>query len=167
MIVQDSCSLFLIQRKKKKMYKPHKAQLSFHNDRFRHRHRALLAGTGSGKSYAGCQEAIALALSMCGSVGLICAPTYKKLIEVIIPVLRDILGEDFNRIIVKFDRQKMFLDFYNGSRVWLIGLDKPEATEGITASWAWIDEARLVPKLQEAMDSGVGLQAVQVIPTGP
>ena len=134
-------------------YTPHTAQIGFHDDRWKYRIRALFAGTGAGKTFCGSQEALSLAWAMRGSTGLICEPTYKKINEVVIPTFRRLLGEDFDKIIVRFDKQKMYLDLANGSRIWLIGLDKPEAAEGMNIDWAWVDEARLVPKLQQAMDS--------------
>lgn len=136
-----------------KMYKPHKAQVGFHADRYRYRNRAVFAGTGAGKSFMGAKEALDMAASLRGSVGLICEPTYKKITEVIVPTFKDLLGKQFNRIIKKFDKSKMKFELVNGSVIWMIGLDKPEASEGMNIDWVWLDEARLVPKLQEAMQS--------------
>lgn len=134
-------------------YVPHLKQVEFHDDRWTYHFRAMFAGTGSGKTYMGAQEALSIAVAMEGSVGLICEPTYKKISEVMIPTFKQLLGKDFSTIITRFDKSKMYLDLYNGSRIWLIGLDKPEAAEGMNIDWAWIDEGRLVPKLKPAMES--------------
>ncbi len=134
-------------------YVPHAAQVDFHDDRFTYHFRAMFAGTGAGKTYMGAQEALSLAWAMKGSVGLICEPTYKKISEVVIPTFKQILGKDYNTIITRHDKSKSYLDICNGSRIWMIGLDKPEAAEGMNIDWAWIDEGRLVPKLKEAMAS--------------
>ncbi len=134
-------------------YVPHAAQRDFHDDRFVYHFRAMFAGTGAGKTYMGAQEALSLAWAMAGSVGLVCEPTYKKISEVVIPTFKQILGKDYSTIITRHDKSKSYLDICNGSRIWMIGLDKPEAAEGMNVDWAWLDEARLVPKLKEAMES--------------
>lgn len=134
-------------------YIPHTAQLPFHQDRWSYRYRGVFAGTGSGKSCMGAQEALDFSEQLKGSVGLIAEPTYKKISEVVIPTFEDLLGDDFSRLFTRFDKAKMKLERNNGSVIWMIGLDNPEAAEGINVDWAWLDEARLVPKFQEAINS--------------
>ncbi len=134
-------------------YTPHAAQVPFHKDRWTYRYRGVFAGTGAGKSLMGAQEALDFSEQLKGSVGLIAEPTYKKISEVVIPTFEDLLGNDFYRLFSRFDKAKMKLERNNGSVIWMIGLDNPEAAEGINLDWAWLDEARLVPKFQEAINS--------------
>lgn len=136
-------------------YYPHEAQLPFHLDRYKVKFRGLIAGTGSGKSKAGGKEALDWAWENPGSQGLIAAPMYRKFREVIIPAFEDLLNSniDATPFFTRFNRMEMSLDVFNGSKIWMIGLDKPEASEGMNIDWVWLDEARLVPKLSEAWDS--------------
>jgi len=136
-------------------YYPHPAQLPFHNDRYKVKFRGIIAGTGSGKSKAGAKEALDWAWETPGSQGLIAAPTFRKFREVIIPAFENLLNSniDATPFFTRFNRMEMSLEVFNGSKMWMIGLDKPEASEGMNIDWAWIDEARLIPKLSEAWDS--------------
>ncbi len=136
-------------------YYPHDAQLPFHNDRYKVKFRGLIAGTGSGKTKAGASEALGWAWENPGSQGLIAAPMYRKFREVIIPSFEDLLNTsiDSTPFFTRFNRMEMSLDVFNGSKMWMIGLDKPEATEGMNIDWTWLDEARLVPKFEAAWES--------------
>lgn len=136
-------------------YFPHKAQLPFHNARYNVKYRGLIAGTGSGKTLAGGKEALDWAWENPGSIGLIVAPAFRKFREVIIPSFEKLLNNKIDRtpFFTRFNRMEMSLDAFNGSKIWMIGLDKAEAAEGMNIDWAWVDEARLIPKFGEAWDS--------------
>jgi len=136
-------------------YYPHDAQLPFHNDRYKVKFRGLIAGTGSGKTKAGGKEALDWSWENPGSVGLIAAPAFRKFREVIIPTFEDLLNANIGNtpFFTRFNRAEMSLDVFNDSKIWMIGLDKAEAAEGMNIDWAWIDEGRLVPKFGEAWDS--------------
>jgi hypothetical protein len=145
-------------------YAPHKAQLPFHQDRYKVRNRGLIGGGGSGKTEAGGFEAMSWAFENPGSVGLICAPTYKMLKRFVIPKLEKLLGvsalenSPFVRDWQKTDMLVTFNTFTldgvsRPSKAWMVGLDKPESAEGMNLDWAWLDEARLVPKLESARQS--------------
>jgi len=136
-------------------YYPHEAQLPFHNDRYKVKFRGLIAGTGSGKTKAGANEALGWSWENPGSQGLIAAPAFRKFREVIIPTFEDLLNTsiDSTPFFTRYNRMEMSLDVFNGSKMWMIGLDKAEAAEGMNIDWAWLDEARLVPKFSEAWDS--------------
>lgn len=142
-----------LKKMSKVKYKGHPAQLPFHNDCWIYPFRAVFAGTGAGKSFMGGKEALDFAAHLKGSVGLIAEPTYKKINEVVIPTFKTLLGNNYNYVIKNFNKAQMRLDLRNGSTIWMIGLDKPEAAEGMNVDWCWLDEARLVPKLEEAMQS--------------
>ncbi len=136
-------------------YYPHEAQMPFHNDRYKVKFRGLIAGTGSGKSKAGGKEALDWAVENPGSQGLIGAPSFRKFREVIVPTFEDLLNSNIHKtpFFTRFNRMEMSLDVFNGSKIWMIGLDSPESTEGMNIDWAWIDEARLIPKFEEAWES--------------
>ena len=136
-------------------YFPHAAQRPFHLGRYRWKYRALLGGTGSGKSLAGAKEALDWAWENVGSVGLVAEPTYRMLKTITVPTLEYILGVrlDISPFFTNFQKTEMRLDAFNGSRIWMVGLDRPEAAEGMNVDWAWLDEARLVPKFKEAWES--------------
>lgn len=136
-------------------YYPHDKQLPFHKDRYKVKYRGLIAGTGSGKTRAGAKEALDWAWENPGSVGLIAAPAFRKFREVIIPVFEVLLNAkiDTTPFFTRFNRMEMSLDVFNGSKMWMVGLDKPEASEGMNIDWGWVDEARLIPKFGDAWDS--------------
>lgn len=136
-------------------YVPHKSQKPFHVDRYKVKYRGLLGGTGSGKSIAGGFESLMWAIEQTGSVGTIFEPTYKMLKTITLPTLEHLLGESFESspVVSNFNRTEMSLDFFNGSKIWMVSLDKPESAEGMNLDWAWIDEARLIPKFREALES--------------
>lgn len=136
-------------------YYPHAAQLPFHNDRYKVKYRGLIAGTGSGKTLAGGKEALDWAYENPGSAGLIAAPAFRKFREVIIPSMERLLNAkiDVTPFFTRFNRMEMSLDVVNGSKIWMIGLDKAEAAEGMNIDWVWVDEARLIPKFGDAWDS--------------
>ena len=74
----------------------------------------------------------------------ITVPTIEKLLDSRI---------DNSPFFKRFNRTEMSLDVYNDAKIWMVGLDRPEAAEGMNLDAAWIDEARLIPKFQEALDS--------------
>lgn len=147
-------------------YYPHDKQRPFHEDRYDVKYRGLIAGTGSGKTKAGAKEALDWAWENPGSIGLVAAPAFRKFREVIIPAFEALLNtkidstpffnidaETKNWSTKGYHRQAMCLDVYNGSKIWMVGLDKAEASEGMNLDWAWVDEARLIPKFGDAWDS--------------
>lgn len=136
-------------------YYPHDAQMPFHKDRYKVKFRGLIAGTGSGKTKAGGKEALDWAWENPGSVGLIAAPAFRKFREVIIPTFEDLLNSQIGStpFFIRYNRAEMSLEVFNGSKIWMIGLDKAEAAEGMNIDWVWVDEARLIPKFGDAWDS--------------
>ncbi|GAH10618.1 unnamed protein product, partial [marine sediment metagenome] len=107
-------------------YYPHEAQLPFHNDRYKVKFRGLIAGTGSGKTKAGANEALGWSWENPGSQGLIAAPAFRKFREVIIPAFEDLLNTsiDSTPFFTRYNRMEMSLEVFNGSKMWMIGLDK-------------------------------------------
>lgn len=136
-------------------YFPHDAQMPFHNDRYKAKFRGLIAGTGSGKTLAGGKEALDWTVENPGSAGLVAAPAFRKFREVIIPTFENLLNAkiDSTPFFTRYNRAEMSLEVFNGSKIWMIGLDKAEAAEGMNIDWAWVDEARLIPKFGDAWNS--------------
>lgn len=139
-------------------YNPHPPQARFHADRYKVRYRLVSAGTGGGKTYAGVFEDLSWMLQNPGIEGIIFEPTYNMIKRIL---LRETLERpqffgkviDAHPLVHEFHKSEMRIDLVNGSRVWFIGLDKPEAAEGSSIDFAHIDEARLVPRFEEAWES--------------
>lgn len=131
-------------------------QNRFHQDWDKHFARLISAGTGSGKTRAGLEEALAWTFHHApGSVGILCEPTYGMISRILIPEIEKALGckienshyvADYQKSINKIVWNKSANhppDAPNGIW-WMISLSEPERVEGINADWIWIDEFRLV-----------------------
>jgi phage terminase large subunit-like protein len=140
-------------------YDPHPAQQPFHEQREWWLWRALIGGTASGKTEAGAAEALYWAILYPGSIGAMYEPNYPMLNRILIPKLDKLLGAPFwksdivktyrraeNHIILKRDPTAN-----KESEIWLNSLQEPERAEGQNLDWVYIDEARLVPKLDLAL----------------
>jgi len=127
-------------------YKAHRTQRPFHQDRLTHTWRAIIAGTGSGKTYAGAAEAIFWSAAYPGCVGVIFSPTYSMIKRNVIPKLEAFLGApiESSPLIDSFHKGDMVINWATGSKTWLVSLEYPERAEGQSIDWAWIDEFRLV-----------------------
>ena len=122
-------------------------QVRFHNDRYDILYRLISAGTGSGKTASGLAEAIYWTFECPGSVGLICEPTYGMLQRILLAeTIPQIMGYplESNPVVREFNKSRNQVDFVNGSRWWLMGLEDPEKVEGPNLDWIWADEFRLV-----------------------
>ena len=135
-------------------YVAHKGQDPFHRDRYYVTHRALIAGTGSGKTMAGVYEDLRWALQFPGSTGFIFEPTYRMVKRILIPKLQDFLGKpiESNPLIKQFHRGDLRIDLTNGTIIWLGSLENPESAEGPSVDWIHVDEARLIRHLDTAID---------------
>ncbi len=134
-------------------YDPHPGQILFHTDREKYRWRALIGGTGSGKTQAGCLEFIYWALTYPKSIGAVYEPTFPMLNKILIPKLDLFLGYPFqeNPLVKSFNKAEGLIVWYNLSQTWLNSLQEPERAEGQNLDYAWIDEARLVRYLELAL----------------
>ena len=104
-------------------------------------HRFILyrGGLGSGKSWTGVQFAAAsVVLHTPGVPGVILAPTYSMLDDVIRPQIEDLWPED---VVATFHGTDRSYTWPNGSRVLLRSADRPGRLRGIQIGWAWLDEA--------------------------
>ena len=145
-------------------YFPHKGQLPFHEDRYKVRNRGLIAGTSTGKTEAGAFEAIGWCVDNPGCVGGVFAPTFKMIKRNVIPKFEKLLGVselELSPFVRRFQKTDMMIEFntftknHRGrpSKLWLVGLERPEAAEGMNLDFAWLDEAGLVPRLEPARRS--------------
>lgn len=100
---------------------------------------AMVAGIGSGKSYAGAVKA----LMHCDkpTVGLVVAPSY--------PMLRDATWRSYQEVcgdaITKFNKGE-FLAHIGKAEVLFRSADSPDRLRGPNIDWAHIDEAGLCPR---------------------
>jgi len=145
-------------------YYPHRGQMPFHLDRYKVRNRGLLGGTSSGKTRAGAFEAISWCVENPGCFGGIFAPTFSMIKRNVIPTFETLLGVsalELSPFVRRFHKTDMMVEFntFTGnhrgrpSKVWFVGLERPEAAEGMNLDFAWLDEAGSVPKLEPARRS--------------
>lgn len=102
-----------------------------------HRLSAFVAGRGAGKTYCGAVKALSHAREP--GVGLIIAPTYTMLRDVdwrtTLELWRPWLASENNTA--------MTMRLTTGAEVLFRSADNADRLRGLTASWAWIDEAAL------------------------
>lgn len=131
-------------------YCPHTQQLKFHAGMNIYTQRAVLCGTGAGKTLCGCYEDIRWAQRYPGSVGYIFEPNFPMIRRILLPTLSSplLLGEPFtaNPLVAGYSKQDQRLDWKNGSQWWFVSLDDPEKSEGPNVDYAHVDEGRLVRK---------------------
>jgi len=129
---------------------PH--QWRFHSERNKFFARLISAGTGAGKTIAGAYEAVCWAELYPQSVGYAFEPTYKMVRRNLIPTLEKLLCVpiESHPLIANYHKTDNRLEFYNGSQMWMIGLDDPESAEGMNVDWIWSDETRLIRHIETA-----------------
>ena len=111
------------------------------------RYRAFISGIGAGKSAAGFMCGLKEAIQQPGSVGVIIAPTY--------PLIKDVLWAELDKwtpreLIKDFSRRDNVLRLTNGSVIRFRSAENDRQIErlrGPSVAWFWIDEATLVPKI--------------------
>tara|TARA_R100000664_G_scaffold34236_1_gene55478 strand:- start:5064 stop:6371 length:1308 start_codon:yes stop_codon:yes gene_type:complete len=95
-------------------------------------------GLGAGKSWTGVMWAgAAILLHSPGVTGVILAPTYSMLDDVIRPQIEDLWPED---VVETWHGTKRSYTWPNGSEVLLRSADRPGRLRGIQVGWAWLDE---------------------------
>lgn len=129
-------------------YYPSPAQLAFHQDRGKVQERALLAGTGGGKTYSAAYECFEITLKEAPSVVVAAAPDYPQLEQSIYATLRRLFGvNDLHAMEpwAKFNESKKTLNWWNGWEWRFASMDDPTSVEGIPeSSVVWLTEGRLV-----------------------
>lgn len=134
-LIQYPCSPITGQRE------PLPKQYEFHSCPARFR--AYIGGAGSGKTLAGCYEAIKLSLMYPKNAGVICAPTF--------PMLRDATMRTFfsvcpEEIIKSYNKSDNIVEFYNGSIIMFRSFDDPEKARGPNLGWFFMDEGSEMPE---------------------
>lgn len=100
----------------------------------------MFSGRRGGKTRIG-GVGVAEELTVSGSLGWACAPTYPELQDYVIPAVFSVVP---NAWIKDWAVSKLELTCHNGARVQFRSLDDPERSRGPGLDWAWIDEARKV-----------------------
>lgn len=105
---------------------------------FKTQYCAAIAGVRGGKTFVGSYWA-GMKIAEQKGHGIICAPTYKMLQQATLPTF----FEQFPEYRRYYKEQKQMIEFPNGKNVYVRSADDPLSMEGITADWAWADEAGL------------------------
>ena len=120
---------------------------------------AFIGGVGSGKTYAGalkaflhpCERGSAGFLPLVGraGTGMVVAPTYRMLLDVVVPTVRRVWQAVSDRLGLpgepEFKKGDMVFEFPTGHRILLRSADRPDRLRGPNLDWAWIDEAAICP----------------------
>jgi hypothetical protein len=105
----------------------------------------LVGGFRSGKSYALCVKALAMASVNTKADGALLEPTYGMITRVLIPTMNALLY----KLGIKFVLNKSdgYYDVQLGGtkRIWLLSADNYERAAGMTLSWFGFDEADTMP----------------------
>lgn len=110
------------------------------------KYNVFLGGIGSGKTVLGCMWLVYQALKFPGSVGVVVAPTYTLIRDVIWTELQKWLPDE---AVSEFPTGAKKIFFHNGSVVMFRTADSSRSIErlrGLTVSWFWIDEVTLLEK---------------------
>lgn len=109
--------------------------------------RAGVGGVGWGKTAVGCMCSMQEAFKQPGSLGVIVAPTYSSIRDVILRELPNWLPQE---LVLSYNKTDKEMKLINGSTI-LFRSAKDEAQierlRGLSIGWGWIDEATLLPKL--------------------
>jgi len=104
---------------------------------------AFIGGLGSGKSHAGALKSLKYCLQHPGAKGIVTAPTYKMVDEVVIPKYELLFPTEFVRKKVSKPYPKWILA--NGSEIHFWSTTRPEVIAGIEIAFAHMDEGSLSP----------------------
>ena len=131
-------------------YEAHTSQREFHECRLQYDWRAVLGGTGSGKTFVGAAELIYLCFKYPGIETVAFSPTFAMIQRNILPVLRDLLGGsiDASPLVQRFNKGNMVITWQSGSTTWFNSLEHPWRAEGQSLDVIWVDEPRVVRDLE-------------------
>jgi hypothetical protein len=108
----------------------------------------LRAGRRGGKTRIGALSAIEEALTMAGSIGWCCAPTFPELHDYVMPAFFGQLPHSFfTHPLTEWSKDRLSLVLPNRSQVHFRSLDDPNRGAGPGLDWVWIDEARKIQEL--------------------
>lgn len=109
--------------------------------------RGYVGGVGCGKTAAGWHNALKPVFEQPGSLGVIVAPTYSSIRDVILRERGTWIPDE---LISSYNKTDKEMKFINGSSVLFRSANdnrQIESMRGLSICWAWIDEATLLPKL--------------------
>jgi len=113
-------------------------------DRSKSKYKAYVGGYGSGKTHAGCHEAIKLSFINRGLPGMMLAPTYRMLEDATLPAFMEILDHAGIKYKFRASEGKLLLPW--GSKVLFRSADNPAHLKGPNLAWVGIDEGALVSR---------------------
>lgn len=113
-------------------YTGHAAQRSFWSSPAPYR--AFVGGIGSGKTYAGAMQLLAMPPR---SIGMVVAPTYSMLRDAALATFMEIAEP----LVRSFNKSRSDMELTNGTRILWRTADRPDRLRGPNLGWAWIDEA--------------------------
>lgn len=117
-------------------YVPLPHQAKFHADN--HKYKMFAGGYGSGKTTTGAFETINHILSTAGGTTLIGAETLPQLEQTAMKEFFEIFPAEF---ITHYNRQKNYLDVFNGHRVIFRPLDEEQKARSLNLTFFWIEES--------------------------
>lgn len=109
--------------------------------------RAFISGVGAGKTAGGWHNALEHILKYPGSLGVVVAPTYSSIRDVI---LRERDSWIPDELVLNYNKTDKEMKFINGSSILFRSANDEKQIElmrGLSINWGWIDEATLLPKL--------------------
>lgn len=120
-------------------YNMHPKQGDFLQATKQHILTGLITGQNFGKTTVGMLASLYVSQKyVCD--GMIVAPTYGMFSQVIMPTFDKIIPKGW---IVDSNKTEGWVQFKNGSKIWLRSGDDPSKLDGSNLHWAWIDEAKL------------------------
>lgn len=133
----------------KSKYRPHPKQVLFHQTYAPYK--LFLAGIGTGKTLAGVHEILNLASMNPGHDGLVSAPTFPMLRDVILPLWEEYIPGR----LYKFYKKDQLFELWSGQKLYLRSFERPDAIRGLNLGYAWADELAMVQS-QEAWNILLG-----------
>jgi PBSX family phage terminase large subunit len=118
-------------------YQPLPTQLAFHQSE--KKFRLYRGGLGSGKTLAGCHEALRLSLDYPNNFGVIARKTYQELEDSTMRTFFEHVCPP--ELIKSFNKQSKHLYLFNGSEIIFRSLDTPEKFRSDEFGFFYIDEA--------------------------
>lgn len=121
------------------LYKPLDYLSTFHNDRYKHQNRAIVAGYGGGKTYAVCIENLIVSGLNRGIPNMIVEPSYPMVRDILIPTLEEILDENNIKYFHHKQSHNFYFPWWDG-HIWLRSGDEPKKLKGPNMGLVTIDE---------------------------
>jgi len=105
----------------------------------------FLAGRGTGKTKAGANWSIAMALSEPGIYVAVCAPTFADVRDVCFEGQSGIIREAQPGEIVDYNKNNLRITMRNGSIIQGYSAIKKDSIRGANLSYCWFDELAMIP----------------------